>query len=219
MRKSRTLKQYWMLVGQAQERVIVVIKETDVGVCVVIELDVPVGFILGTYSTASMLSMALGTHSLHVIRQRRLWSSEMHLLETGENIVRGRVMRRKRSQLWKALVQSQRRQATALTNVGRHDTRVGRTSACTARAHKHMVRIEEAQARVTPQGKPAKEGAGEQETETQDHADEQVGGDARVHCGKEDDAGNGDERGKYEHVLEAAEQSAQVGELGGGGHC
>jgi hypothetical protein len=161
----------------------------------------------------------MATHSLHDIRQRRLWSSEMHLLEASENIVRGRVMRRKRSQLWVASVQSRRRQATALTNVAKHDTRGGRTSARTARAHKHTLRVEEAQAGVTPQGEPAEEGAGEQEAETQDHANEHVGGDARVYCGKEDDAGNGDERGKCEHVLEAAKQRAQVGQLGGSCHC
>jgi hypothetical protein len=88
-----------------------------------------------------------------------------------------------------------------------------------ARAHTPTVRIEEAQTGVTPQGEPAEEGADEQEAETQDHADEHVGGNARVHCRKEDDVGNGDERGKCEHVLEAAKQRAQVGELGGGCFC
>jgi hypothetical protein len=103
-----------------------------------------------------------------------------------------------------------------LTNVGRHDA--GSAGARTARAQTHTLRIEKAQTRVTPQSKPAKEGAGEQDAETQDHANEHTCADARVHCGKEDDASDGDERGKCERVLEAAKQGAQVVELEGSSH-
>jgi hypothetical protein len=106
----------------------------------------------------------------------------------------------------------------ALTNVGRQDARVGRARARAARAQTHTVRIEEAQTRVMPQSEPGKEGAGKQKAETQNHADEHACADARVHCGKEDDAGDGDERGECERVLEAAKQGAQVVELEGGCH-
>jgi hypothetical protein len=98
-----------------------------------VELDVPVGNILdraesessekwdllamaasclaaiSASSTAHLALMmatllAIATHSLHDIRQRRLWLRKMDLLEAGKNIVRGRVMRRKRGQLWIASV-------------------------------------------------------------------------------------------------------------------
>jgi hypothetical protein len=117
------------------------------------------------------------------------------------------------------LAQSRQQICIALTNVARHDTGIDRTSASAARAHKHSIGVKEAQARVTPQSKPAKEGSEEQKAETQDHADEHVCGDPRVYCGKEDDASNVDERGKCKHVLEAAEQRAQMGKLRGSCHC
>ncbi|KAG9516500.1 hypothetical protein KCV07_g6756, partial [Aureobasidium melanogenum] len=58
-------------------------------------------------------------------------------------------------------------------------------------------------------GAPTTESAGQKQTETHDHADEHGSGDVRVHCGKEYDAGEGDERGEGEHVLEAAKQVAE----------
>jgi hypothetical protein len=49
---------------------------------------------------ALMMATLLGiaTHSLHDVRQRRLWPSEVGLLEIGETIVMRGVMRRKRDQ-------------------------------------------------------------------------------------------------------------------------
>ena len=59
----------------------------------------------------------------------------------------------------------------------------------------------------------------QEQTETHNHANEHIGGNALVHGSEEDNAGEGDERGEGEHVLEAAEQSAEVGELARGYHC
>jgi hypothetical protein len=117
------------------------------------------------------------------------------------------------------LAQSRQQICIALTNVARYDTSVVRTSTSAARAHTRSVGVQESQTRVAPKGEPAKESGEKQKAETQDHADEHVCGDARVHCGEEDDASDVGERGECKNVLEAAEQRAQMGELGRGCHC